>query len=58
MQETDHLDELLKNEQVDIAISLNRTKSKGLHSEQILSEPAKLNYSSNTQLVALHLINN
>ncbi|MGE7952721.1 LysR family transcriptional regulator [Lysinibacillus xylanilyticus] len=51
MQETNHLDDLLKNEQIDIVISLNRTKSKDLHSEQILSESAKLIYSSNTQLV-------
>ena len=51
MQETNQLDHLLKNEKIDLVISLNRTKSKELHSEQILSEPAKLIYSSNTQLV-------
>lgn len=50
MQETNNLDSMLKNRDIDIVISLNRTKSKELHSEQILSAPIKLVYSSKAKL--------
>lgn len=45
MQETNNVDTLLKNQDIDVVVSLKRTKSKELHSEQIFRAPIKLVYS-------------
>lgn len=50
MQETNNIDSLLKNQDIDVVFSLKRTKSKELHSEQILSAPIKLVHSLRAKL--------
>jgi len=54
MQDGNYLDGLLKSQQVDVVISLQKTKSKDLHSERLIRSPMKLVYSTKLPLEGHH----
>ncbi|WP_274309944.1 LysR family transcriptional regulator [Solibacillus daqui] len=54
MEDGNHLEGILRNRQADVVISLQKTKSKDLHSERLIRSPMKLVYSSKIQLEGKH----
>ena len=49
-----YVDATLRNQQADVVISLQKTKSKDLHSERLIRSKVKLIYSSNLRIEGIY----
>lgn len=54
MEDGKYVDATLRNQQADVVISLQKTKSKDLHSERLIRSQVKLIYSSNLRIEGIY----